>query len=303
MTVLAGKSVAISISDAPDRLRLGFPEREIERIVYSICMAVVRAGGRIFYSGDLRPTGYTFKIFRHLAGAYAAQGVTPFTHVVPQPALMRSKFDEWDLSLKEARNTAKTLLVIGDDVVAFRRAADGLLVGSAGEVPSLLIKDEAAFVAWQSSLPRVDDAVAFTIARKAVTVMTEARIAMGGKMGLLNNPNDHYQGAAPGIIEEVTLNLEAKKPCVLLGAFGGATRDAAIALGLLPAGHSVERGTQMPSYHDAVAKLGGLRNALPPSLRDQLATLADDDGSETLAAAVVAVIADWAQNASPPRSD
>jgi hypothetical protein len=293
MTVLEGRGVAISISDAPDRLKLGFPDREIERTLYSICMAVVRAGGRIFYAGNLSPAGYTFKIFRHLAGAYAARGETPFTHVVPQPIVMRSNFDEWDVSLKEARNTAKTLLVIGDALVPFRRSSDGLLIGATGGRPSLLLKNSTAFHAWQSALPPKDDGAAFSTVRNLVTTLTDARIAMGGKMGLLDNPDDHYQGAMPGIIEEAIMSLEAKKPFVPLGAFGGATRDAAIALGLLPNGPRVPRGPQLLSYDPTIAHLAGLRGNLPPPILSRLTALADEDRSEHLAAEIVDILADW----------
>ncbi|RWE79577.1 hypothetical protein [Mesorhizobium sp.] len=293
MTDLAGRAIAISISDAPDRLKLGFPEREIERALYSICMAVVRAGARVVYAGDLRPSGYTFKIFRHLAGAYAAQGETPFTHVVPQPVLSRSKFDDWVVSMKEARNTAKTLLVIGGELVPFRLAADGLLIGGgAGSVPSLMT-DAAAFGTWLSSLSQQEDSVGFTAARQAVTGYVDARIAMGGKMGLLDNPTDRYRGAMPGVIEEIIMSLETRKPCALLGAFGGATRDGAIALGLLPLSDKVPRGLQMPSYDIATSRLALLHDAIPASLRDRMAALADDDRLEYVATAVVDLLTEW----------
>ncbi|CAN7700284.1 hypothetical protein [Mesorhizobium sp. LjRoot246] len=293
MTRLAGRAVAISISDGPDRLKLGFPEREIERALYSICMAVVRAGARVVYSGDLRPSGYTFKIFRHLAGAYAAQGETPFTHVVPEPVLRGSKFDDWLASMREARNTAKTLLVIGGDLVPFRLAADGLLVGGGVDSAPTLLEDATAFSRWLSTLAPVVEEIAFTAAREAVCTLTDARIAMGGKMGLQNNASDLYRGAMPGIIEEAILSLEARKPCALLGAFGGATRDATIALGLLPESKRVPRGPQVASYDEAIARLSMLRDVIPPALRNRLADLADDDRTEYVASAVADVLSDW----------
>ena len=68
---LDGNLIAISVSDAPDRARLGFSQREIDRAVVTICTALVRGGASIVYGGNLDPAGYTFKIFRNLAGAYA----------------------------------------------------------------------------------------------------------------------------------------------------------------------------------------------------------------------------------------
>src|SRR5215207_3550676 len=108
MRVLEGKVVGLSISDAPDRARLGFPDREIDRLLFSICTVLIRSGARILYAGDLRSSGYTFKLFRHLAGAYAGQGERPFIHVVPEPVLRRVPYDDWLDALKESRGIART---------------------------------------------------------------------------------------------------------------------------------------------------------------------------------------------------
>ena len=83
---LEGRMIAISIGDAPDRGRLGYPQREVDRVLLSVCTALVRAGARIVYGGNLDPAGFTFKIFRHLSEAYAVRRSTPpFVHVVPEP--------------------------------------------------------------------------------------------------------------------------------------------------------------------------------------------------------------------------
>lgn len=44
-------------------------------------------------------------------------------------------------------------------------------------------------------------------------------------MGVLSDPADAYEGAMPGIVEQAILTLEAAKPLIVLGAFGGASRD------------------------------------------------------------------------------
>ena len=58
---LEGRMIAISIGDAPDRGRLGYPQREVDRVLLSVCTALVRAGARIVYGGNLDPAGFTFK--------------------------------------------------------------------------------------------------------------------------------------------------------------------------------------------------------------------------------------------------
>ena len=59
---LTGWKVALSISDAPDRARLGFPEREVERALLAVCTAIIREGGEILYAGDLQPEHFTFDV-------------------------------------------------------------------------------------------------------------------------------------------------------------------------------------------------------------------------------------------------
>ena len=55
---LEGRMIAISIGDAPDRGRLGYPQREVDRVLLSVCTALVRAGARIVYGGNLDPAGF-----------------------------------------------------------------------------------------------------------------------------------------------------------------------------------------------------------------------------------------------------
>src|SRR5258707_393800 len=83
------------------------------QVLLAMCTALVRAGARIVYGGNLDPTGFTFKSFRHLAQAYSVRGPkAPFVHVVREPELRRADFDFDKLvgTLKEARGTVETML-------------------------------------------------------------------------------------------------------------------------------------------------------------------------------------------------
>src|SRR4051812_42636892 len=93
----------------------------------------------------------------------------------------------------------------------------------------------------------------------------EARLARGA-----------HEGAMPGVAEEAIMTLEAGRALVLLGAFGGATRDMAIALGLLPEEARVPRGPQTDSYGPALARVEALRPLLPESLRPRLQAVASE---------------------------
>ena len=44
MSAPPDRAVALSISDAPDRAKLGFPKREVDRVLFSLCTALIREG-------------------------------------------------------------------------------------------------------------------------------------------------------------------------------------------------------------------------------------------------------------------
>ena len=293
MTALQGRMVAISISDAPDRARLGFPQREVDRALLSLCTALVRAGADIAYGGNLDPDGYTFKIFRHLAGAYAASRDAPFHHFIPEPVLRRTRYEDFLGVLREGTSTVRTEVARGNEFLPVRPSNGGIRIGAD------LVRSEADLVEWMGQVPMADKVAAHTIARRLMVVRADARVVLGGKMGVLAIPNDSYQGAMPGIVEEAILTLELAKPLVVLGSFGGAARDIAIALGLMPEETSVPRSEQHNGYKPALDRVAELRGGIPEQLRDRMAKVADDDRAEQTAFQVAAILADWIRQDRP----
>lgn len=83
--------------------------------------------------------------------------------------------------------------------------------------------------------------------------------------------------------------------CVLLGAFGGAARDAAIALDLLDPSKRVPRGEQSPTYGPSLGRVAALRDSIPGALRPALMALADDDRGEPMAYDVADALDRWAE--------
>lgn len=291
MTTLEGHTVAVSVSDSPDRARLGYPEREVRRALLSICTVLVRQGAKVGYAGNLAPDGITFQMFRHLAGAYAASRETPFIHIVPEPVLRRTAFDELLFAMREGANVATTRLHVGGALLLARHVEDGVRIGEGAN--RIRVTNGSEFAQWLGSVPPAEPVAALTSARLAMARLADATIVLGGRMGIVGLANDAYEGALPGVVEEAMLTLEADKPCVPLGAFGGAARDVAIALGLLDASKAVPRGTQLPSYQSGIARVANLRDRMPVPLVPQLSALADDDRSEPMAYAVSKALTDW----------
>lgn len=287
MTDLSGMTVAISISDAPDRARLGFPQREIDRAVLSVCTALVRAGANVAYGGNLDSDGYTFKIFRHLAGAYAGSRETPFLHFIPEPVARVTRYEDLLAALREGRGTVRTEIARGDELIPARPGGNGVRLGNE------VVQDDVALAAWLDESPTSDTAAAHTAARRMATTRTQARVVLGGKMGVLANSRDAYQGAMPGVAEEAIMSLEAGQPLIALGAFGGTARDIAIALDLLPPAAKVPRGPQHAGYADAITRVEALRDQVPPAFRERLSDVADDDRAEQTAYHVAGIVAEW----------
>lgn len=292
MRTLEGLSIGLSISDAPDRARLGLPLREVDRTLFTICTVLVRAGARIVYAGNLEPTGFTFSIFRHLAGAYASSASAPFVHLVPEPVLRGASFDGLVFALREGAAIVETLIHLeGSGLLPIRAVEGGLRIGKGQS--RVRLTDDAQFKGWLGQKPILDSVSAYSSARKALTDISDARVLLGGKMGLIDHPGDTYQGAVPGIVEEAILAFEAGMPCVPLGAYGGAARDVAIALALLDVSKRVPRGRQLSTYQPSIERVAEFRDAIPTELRPALTELAQDDRGEPMAYDLAAALRAW----------
>jgi len=282
--------VAISISNAPDRAKLGFPKREESRVLFTVCSHLIRAGHFILYSGDLRPGGYTLAMFEFISGTYGGQGIEPFTNLLPEPVVRRVSFDALRDSVHAAQGTARVELVLGGVAHPVRRSPGGLLIGAKGD-SRFEVGDDASLGAWLATTPAVEAPTGFTAARRLSAERAAARVSFGGKMGQLAMADDRYEGTMPGIAEEAILTIERGHLYVPLAAFGGATRDVAIALELLNDGERVPRGAQAESYHKAMTQIAALRDRIDPDTRAALTLLATSDRAEQIGIAISNLLA------------
>ncbi|WP_037073824.1 TIR domain-containing protein [Rhizobium leguminosarum] len=291
MSNLENLRIQISLSSPPDHLKLAIPSREIDRAMLAVCMAVVRAGATIVYGGDLRPGGFTFKIFRHLARAYAASGSVPFEHIISYPSLERMTYDLLADALKERRGTCRTFVCVEENLLSVRPGDDIVVIGDAVE-----LYDQESFSRWLEGLRHLDPPEESSAAREVVANYIHACISIGGKMGRLDVAGDQYIGKMPGLIEEALLALNKGKPIVPLAAYGGAARDLAISLQLLD-GKRVPRGEQSQSYDIALAEAAASKDRIPSSVLAKLQAIARDDRTEIVARDTVEIIQMWRQAA------
>jgi len=192
--------VALSVSDSPDLARLGLTADHLNLVAAEVARAVILAGGIITYGGRLRPEGFTQivvgEVRRYGDGRHAVE------IYVPEP---------------EYRDISP------DDL----RAMD-LRLGTSGSIK--LVTSSGATKSIPE--PRNDsapgssesDAQALTAMRRTVSQLSDARVAVGGKLS-------GFRGSEPGVIEEVRLSLESSKPVYVSGGYGGAAAAIAKKLG------------------------------------------------------------------------
>ena len=86
---LAGMIAGISISDSSDLARRGLLPIHVDRAMAEIAIQAAAAGARIGYGGDLRPNGFTHKLFRAVSELYSVHTIAtetpPCIHYLAYP--------------------------------------------------------------------------------------------------------------------------------------------------------------------------------------------------------------------------
>lgn len=192
---LAGRSIALSVSESPDLSRLGLLPAHCRVAVAEAARAVFLAGGNVVYGGNLDPEGFTWVLLHEALDYGSARGA--LTLVLAHS--VHREFD--DDSLKEVKDR----------------------IGVAGELVFLDPDGEETTMSRRSRGP-VRPAAGLSRMRELVTQMTDARMLVGGKLR-------GYQGELPGVVEEALASLRARRPLYVAAGFGGAACAVARWLG------------------------------------------------------------------------
>lgn len=284
--------VALSISDGPDLARFGYLERHLRQVLAEVLVALLRDGFRLGYGGDLRRAGYTWELFEALAAAYARsrlkEGVRPaIVHYFPFSSWAQDEPANLVKHVEDIRMTAETRFcdAAGDYLAVFAtddgiRIVDDTISGTRALDPDVLVGHLAATRARGGA----SAADALSPMRRTMAGEAVVRVVASGKVV-------GYQGRMPGIVEEAMLHAAAGRLVVALGAFGGAARDVAIALGLLPPDARVRYVETGASYYPAIADLCGLAEthrhvAEKAGVWRDMHVLADADDPTVIAAGV-----------------
>ena len=282
---LVNRIVALSVSKSPDLARLGYPDSEIDRLLEKLCTELVVQGLRVLYGGDLRRDGYTLHLFKHVAQSYrAGKTPAPFINFLPTYVLADTNPEDLRSHLQANALTSETWVTPDGQEIIDVRADDNRFILTNLATRNMELFDQTKFTAWLASPQASDRAAQLTQMRDSSSRKAFARVIVGGKTGDTTVKDDDYAGKMPGIVEEALCTLEAGRIPVVLGAFGGAALDLAIALELLPESAGLKRGPQNPTYTPALARAADVWRASPLLAHcDQLADFAGRDDTDTLA--------------------
>ncbi|HSV61822.1 MAG TPA: TIR domain-containing protein [Chthoniobacterales bacterium] len=217
---LAGKSIALSMSESTDIAEHGLDPLHLEACMVDLSRYLLIKGAILAYGGHLGAESYTERLFELVRTHNNLEGVEPFERVVnhrgwPLPRLSLEKL----ASLKQVAKTVE--LPRPSDV-------DESLHPDFVPKPQFFPaeKSPAHRFAWARGMTEMR-AYQADKARSGVV----ARIVIGGTFGPTVKVSEDgtrkeqwYMSRIPGVLEEIVLSVQAGQPVFLIGAFGGVAR-------------------------------------------------------------------------------
>lgn len=211
---LAGRQIALSISESSDCRRYGMTESQMDSMLNDVSLQLLVNGATLVYGGRIGSDGYTLALFDMVRSYSGNSGLPPVERVrnyvgwpLPNPEAVRAKYINEATIVPVPRPDELADLEsqgIPADVVEFIQVTNGI-----------------TRFAWAEGMTKMRQT-------QATTPEISLRIAIGGKYGPLDDQDPEeashwYLGRIPGVIEEIYLSLLHRQPVLLIGAFGGGT--------------------------------------------------------------------------------
>ena len=198
-------SVGISVSPSSEALRIGYDDRQINRIVMRMAQYFLEKEMRLIFGHAWRNDG-----LMHAVAKFAGR--------VAQRSEANSDLND---ELPRMLNVVPTSReAISSDALNAERDGGGVLkVTPVDELLSKLHDQFRTPEAINRENANETEANTLTHLRHCTTVLLDpgCRICLGGI-------TDRYQGTEPGVSEEAKLALTYGKPLYLMGGFGGVAR-------------------------------------------------------------------------------
>lgn len=199
---LHNKNIGISISDPSDEelIRIGQSSKHLVLLSQDIARHLLARNATLTYGGDLRQNGFTQYI---LDEALALN-----TRIQPKKSIHVKNFIAWPIYKNDTIDIKmwKAEYKFIAEMVEFPYSEDvkDLIPNPESFLPPT--NSQNLFV-WSRCLTEM---------RKKMIDSCDARICAGGR-------HFGYKGIMPGVLEEILIAIELKRPLFLLGGFGGVT--------------------------------------------------------------------------------
>lgn len=193
---LAGRNVAVSVSEASDSYNLGYGKVMIRDLTIELSRHLMIAGAKMVYGGDLRSEGFT-ELFRELSLQYKN-----YQSEVDREEYFFTNYFAWPIWLNL---TNEDKLQFVNSRVKYESVKPPEDYTGDPSKPIAPINNENTLV-WAKSLRKM---------RIEMESHINARVILGGRM-------TGFSGFMPGIMEEFIQAVSMNHPVYLLGGFGGA---------------------------------------------------------------------------------
>lgn len=193
---------------------------ELVRLAQDLARHLLARCATLIYGGDLRPDGFT-------------------EFVLDEAAILKERIGG---SLPKIENHLAWPLYISDPEIVAWRAQYGQVMNTVQhKVPTDVAEGipQNVFLPPNTPINRYIWARCLTEMREQSVASSTGRICAGGK-------TSGYKGKMPGVLEEIVLALELRKPVFLIGAWGGIVGDVC---GLLLGGNTPEALTEEWQIH------------------------------------------------------
>src|SRR5690606_1512961 len=199
---LKEKTIGISISESDELNQLGFDVAHLNDLAIETARYILSLGGKLAYGGDMRNGGFTEIIF-DLLNYYK----------VDSSIHLNERFHSylaWPISLTLDKTKQAEL----QHSVSFHKIPPPASLNITDEQSFLSPETKEDFFIWSECLTEM---------RRTMDFDCAARVFVGGK-------TKGFKGKCPGILEELLIAIEQKRPVYLIGVFGGISLDAIAAI-------------------------------------------------------------------------
>lgn len=198
--IFSGLKIGISISEINDNFSDSHLHADhLIRLAQDVARHLLSRSAILIYGGDLRPNGFT-------------------EFILDEAKILKERIGSTQPHVEN--HLAWPLYISDPEIVSWRARYSDVMNTKEHIIPA----DVVAGLDAKNFLPPIGPKSSYIWSR-CLTEMREQSISSSNVRICAGGKNSGYKGKMPGVLEEVILALDQKKPIFLLGAFGGIVRD------------------------------------------------------------------------------